>query len=108
MDDKELYRQILGVIAPWEIDRIDLNMDQDRVDIYVEWPYLQDGICPECERACKIHDRREERVWRHLDTCQLKTFIHCRIPRVVCPEHKTKTMEVPWAEEMSRFTRQFE
>ncbi len=108
MDDKELYRQILGVIAPWEINRIDLNMDQDRVDIYVEWPYLQDGICPECERACKIHDRREERVWRHLDTCQLKTFIHCRIPRVVCPEHKTKTMEVPWAEEMSRFTRQFE
>ena len=108
MDDKELYRQILGVIAPWEIDRIELNMDQDRVDIYVEWPYLQDGICPECERACKIHDRREERVWRHLDTCQLKTFIHCHIPRVVCPEHKTKTMEVPWAEEMSRFTRQFE
>ena len=108
MDDKELYRQILGIVTPWEISKIDLAMDQDRVDIYLEWPYLQDGVCPECGRSCKIHDRREERVWRHLDTCQLKTFIHCRIPRVVCPEHKTKTMEVPWAEEMSRFTRQFE
>lgn len=108
MDDKELYRQILGVVTPWDISKIDLDMEQDRVDIYLEWPYLQDGVCPECGKQCKIHDRREERVWRHLDTCQLKTFIHCRIPRVTCPEHKTKTMEVPWAEEMSRFTRQFE
>lgn len=108
MDDKELYRQILGVVAPWEIGRIELQMEKDRVDIYLEWPYLKDGTCPECGKECKVHDRREERVWRHLDTCQLKTVIHCRIPRVRCAEHKTKTMEVPWAEDMSRFTRQFE
>lgn len=108
MDDKELYRQILGVVAPWKIEKIELKMDNDRVDIYLEWPYGTDGICPECGKVCKIHDRREERDWRHLDTCQLKTFIHCRIPRVKCSEHKTKTMEVPWAEDMSRFTRQFE
>jgi len=44
---------------------------------------------------CKIHDCREERIWRHLDTFQLKTFIHCSTPRVKCSEHKTKTMEVP-------------
>ena len=108
MDDKELYRQILGVVAPWEIENIDLDMEKDRVDIYLQWPYKQEGICPECGKSCKIHDRREERIWRHLDTCQLKTFIHCRIPRVKCEEHKTKTMEVPYAEDMSRFTRQFE
>jgi hypothetical protein len=90
MDDKELYRQILGVVAPWEIGRIELQMEKDRVDIYLEWPYLKDGTCPECGKECKVHDRREERVWRHLDTCQLKTVIHCRIPRVICDEHKTK------------------
>lgn len=108
MDDKELYRQILGVVAPWEIIKIDLDMEQDRVDIYLKWPYLQDGTCPECRKTCKVHDRRKERTWRHLDTCQLKTFIHCRMPRVKCDEHKTITMSVPWAEDMSRFTRQFE
>ncbi len=108
MDDKELYRQILGVVAPWEIKQIELKMDQDRVDIYLEWPHLHDGVCPECKKGCKIHDRRKERIWRHLDTCQLKTFIHCKMPRVKCPEHKTKTMKVPWSEEMSHFTRQFE
>jgi len=108
MDDKELYRQILGVVAPWKIKEIKLEIDNDRVDIYLEWPYLTDGTCPECGKTCKIHDRREERIWRHLDTCQLKTFIHCSTPRVKCTEHKTKTMEVPWAEDMSRFTKQFE
>lgn len=108
MDDKELYRQILGIVAPWEIKSIDLKMGKERVDIYLEWPYQTDGTCPKCGKTCKIHDRREERVWRHLDTCQLKTFIHCSTPRVKCPEHKTITMEVPWAEDMSRFTKQFE
>ena len=38
----------------------------------------------------------------------MKTFIHCQIPRTDCTEHKIKTMKVPWAEEMSRFTLQFE
>ena len=108
MNDKELYRQILGVVAPWKIETIDLDMDKNQVDIYLKWPYLTDGTCPECGKICKIHDRREERIWRHLDTCQLKTFIHCNTPRVKCSEHKTKTMEVPWAEDMSRFTKQFE
>ena len=68
----------------------------------------ENGICPECDSVCKIHDRGKERTWRHLDTCQLKTFIHCQIPRTDCTEHKIKTMKVPWAEEMSRFTLQFE
>ncbi len=59
MDDKELYRQILGVVVPWEVKQIDLKIDQNMVDIYLEWPYLQDGVCPECEKECKIHDRGE-------------------------------------------------
>jgi len=35
MDDKELYRQILEVVAPWEIETIELDMDKNRVDIYL-------------------------------------------------------------------------
>ncbi len=41
MNDKKLYKQILGVVTPWEIKQIDLKMDQGRVDIYLEWPYLE-------------------------------------------------------------------
>ena len=108
MNDKELYRQILGVVSPWEISRIELNMAKQQVDIYLEYPTLLEGPCPKCGKMCKVHDKRETRVWRHLDTCQLRTFIHCRIPRIKCKEHKTLTLEVPWAEEMSHFTKLFE
>jgi len=108
MNDKELYRQILGVVSPWEITRIDLNMDKQQVDVFLECPSLSEGICPKCGKLCKVHDRREERIWRHLDTCQLRTFIHCRIPRIKCEDHKTLTIEVPWAAEMGHFTKLFE
>jgi len=46
MDDKELYRQILGVVSPWEIKRIELEMDRGQVEIYLEWPYSKEVICP--------------------------------------------------------------
>lgn len=36
------------------------------------------------------------------------TYIHCRIPRIKCSDHGVLSIEVPWAEEMSRFTRLFE
>lgn len=49
-------------------------------------------------------DHAEERTWRHLDTCQFKTFIHASIPRVDCPEHGVRQAKVPWAEPKSRFT----
>ncbi len=46
----------------------------------------------------------EERIGRHLDTCQFQTFIHARIPRVDCPEHGARQANVFWAEPGSRFT----
>jgi transposase len=108
MDDKELYRQILGVVAPWEIRKIDLDMSKQEVHIFIEYPLPSEGTCPKCGKICKVHDKREERIWRHLDTCQLRTFIHCQTPRIICSEHKTITMDVPWSSNMSRFTNQFE
>lgn len=113
MEDKTLYQQILGIQAPWEIVRVDLNVAGKRVDLYVEWPRHISAPCPECQaigqaKSYPIHDRRQERAWRHLDTCQMKTIIHCKIPRVSCPEHGVKTITVSWAENHSRFTILFE
>jgi transposase len=108
MDDKELYRQILGIVEPWKIAEIRLEISKQEVHIYLEYPAQKTGVCPTCRKECKIHDKREERSWRHLDTCQLKTFIHCRIPRVVCQDHKIVTMNVPWSSDQSRFTNLFE
>jgi len=43
-----------------------------------------------------------------LDTMQFRTILHCRIPRVKCPTHGVRSVEVSWAEDYSRFTALFE
>ncbi len=64
--------------------------------------------CPECKKQLSCYDHGEERQWRHLDSCQFKTILIGRVPRVECPEHGVKSVAVPWAEPHSRFTIMFE
>ena len=90
MQDRELYRQLMGLQEPWKVTEVKVDFEGLKVDVWVEWSLEQQGVCPECGVACRIYDHREERQWRHLDTMQFQTIVHCRIPRVNCPEHGTK------------------
>lgn len=107
MDVSEHYGQLLGLHSPWSISDVDLDMANHRVDITIE--YADDeGPCPECGAVSPKHDDREARTWRHLDTMQFATYLHCRVPRVRCQEHGAKTLTTPWAGKNSRFTLMFE
>lgn len=104
MRDTDLYGQILGIKSPWFVDNVELKIGEGRVDIHLAH---QPGVlwaCPECGKELSCRDHAEERTWRHLDTCQLKTFLHARIPRVACPEHGVTQVVIPWAEPRGRFT----
>jgi transposase len=108
MQDKELYEHLLGIKTPWGVKRIDLNLAEKRVNVWVghgegiRWP------CPDCKTNLPTYDHAEERAWRHLDSCAFQTYLHARIPRVECPEHAIAQVRVPWAEPHSRFTVLFE
>ena len=104
MRDTDLYRQILGLQAPWFVDHVDLDVAKGRVDIWLEHEAGARWACAQCARELACRDHAEERVWRHLDTCQFGTFVHARIPRVECPEHGVVQVSVPWAQPRSRFT----
>jgi transposase len=108
MRDTRLYRALLGLEAPWTVARVELDVKQRRVDVYAEHGKLMSWPCPKCEAACGLHDHDEQRTWRHLDSCQFKTFLHARIPRVRCDEHGVLQVRVPWAEPGGRFTALFE
>ena len=104
MKDTDLYSRILGLSDPWFFADVELDTAGGRVDVHVDhaagvrWP------CPICGRELACRDHAEPRVWRHLDTCQFKTFLRARVPRVECPEHGVLQVKVPWAEAKGRFT----
>jgi len=106
--DRELYWYLLGLKSPWTVRQVSLDIKGRRVDVWAEHPEGQFWGCPECSKGLAVYDHSEERIWRHLDSCQCQTYLHARIPRVDCPEHGVRQVSVPWAESKSRFTRMFE
>jgi transposase len=108
MDSVELYRQLLGLTAPWTVERVELDMAKQHVEVHVGHPAGQHFACPECGRELGVYDHLAERVWRHLDSCQFRTYLHARAPRVSCPEHGVHQVTLPWAQAGSRFTNLFE
>jgi transposase len=106
MKDIALYQQILGIVAPWRVSAVNLDLPGGKVTVDVE--HSQSCFrCPLCQAKASIHDHRMK-VWRTLDSCQLETYIQARVPRIKCPEHGVVMVEVPWAERGSRFTAIFE
>jgi transposase len=107
MDDRTLYATLLGLTSPWKVEKVELKLKEGEVHVWVGLPPEQLWVCPECHERAPIHDYRG-RVWRHLDTFQYKTLLHARIPRLNCPNHGIRQLQVPWAEDRSRFTALFE
>lgn len=108
MDSVELYRQLLGLTTPWTVERVDLDIAKQHVEVHVGHAPGQRFACPECGRELAVYDHLAERVWRHLDSCQFLTYLHARAPRVSCPEHGVHQVRLPWAQAGSRFTSLFE
>lgn len=104
MQDIDLYRQILGIHSPWQVESVQLDVPNGQVDIFLSHEKGVKWACPTCGDALPCYDHVEERAWRHLDTCQFKTVLHTRLPRVCCPKHGTLRVNVPWAEMKGRFT----
>ncbi len=71
--------------------------------IYVEVEYSKPDIVI-AGKHFPIYDFRPERVWRHLDMWQYKTYIKARIPRCKLPDGKYASVQVPWADAGERMT----
>ena len=97
MRDKDLYKQILGIQAPWMVTEVELSMAAGEVAVHVAHDTGVRLTCSHCGYPGPGYDHRS-RTWRHLDTCQFKTLIVATVPRVTCPTHGVVTVQVPWLE----------
>ena len=103
MQDRDLYARILGLVDPWQVRDVEIDVKGEEVRVTVAPKVHATFACPECNKPCPGYDARP-RSWRHLDTCQFRTILVADVPRVNCAEHGVKQVSVPWAEPGSGFT----
>jgi len=108
MRDTDLYRHLLGIEDPWFVHEVKLDIQAQRVDVWVNHPEGTKWPCPDCGAIGPLYDHAVERVWRHLDSCQFQTFLHARPPRIHCAKHGVRQIRLTWAEPHARFTVLFE
>ncbi len=110
MNDHQIFAAALGILPPWTVDQVDFQLESELkrvLHIHLDFPPGTLFPCPECGQLCKLHDT-EEKTWRHLNFFQHETYIHARVPRTRCDDHKIKLITVPWARPSSGFSLLFE
>jgi hypothetical protein len=60
MEDRELYRRILGVENPWRVASVDLQLAPREVHIHPDHEDLPAWPCAECGAPCKLYDHQAQ------------------------------------------------
>jgi len=99
----------LGLQQPWEITGqiLDTGKTPHELRLIIGAKRGAKYPCPVCGKLCSAHDFKEM-TWRHLNFFQHHCYITAKVPRINCPEHGVKRVNIPWARKGSRFTMLFE
>lgn len=101
MATTELLEKILLPINDlWHVE--DVLIKEEEKSVYVHLSYKLDFV----EFAgvhYSIYDYRHERIWRHLDLWQYKTYLTARIPRYKIG-NEIRSLGVSWADAGERLT----
>lgn len=101
---EELFTLALNLQEPWKVTKIEFNKEERQLDLWIDFESGSKFECPECgEKGRSVHDT-SDKIWRHLNFFQNKTYLHCRVPRVNCERCGVHQVRVPWAREQSGFT----
>ena len=105
LSQEDLFKLALNLQDPWYIRSIEFNNEERRLDLYIDFETGSRFKCANCKTENNsIHDTKD-RVWRHLNFFQFKTYIHARVPRTECQKCGTiRLIDVPWARRSTGFT----
>ena len=103
--NEDLLKLALNLQDPWYIKSIEFSNAKKRIDINIDFTAGSRFECPLCKTPNNsIHDTKN-RVWRHLNFFQFKTYIHARGPRTKCQNcGSIRLIDVPWARRSAGFT----
>jgi len=78
MDESGLFTAALGLTPPWRVSQVEFDLEQTRLDLYLDFPRGARFACPAkgCgRRECPVHDTAAK-TWRHMDFFEHKAFLH--------------------------------
>jgi transposase len=109
MNELGLFTLALGLSKPWQVVDLKFSKEEGRLDLWLDFVKGARFACPSCQETQEgeVHDTLD-RTWRHLNFFQYETYLHARVPRVLCGKCGVKQVEVPWARPGSGFTLLFE
>lgn len=107
MNDKKLYTAVLGIEQPWRVVDVDGDFQLGKVTVMLALRSNARLFCPICGKRASRYDKKMKQ-WRHLDSCEYRTYVQAEVPRVSCTEHGVNQIQVPWSEARSRYTGVFE
>ncbi len=104
---KDFFNLLLDFGDEWVITHVESNHQTH--EAFLDLKYVSDYYeDPTTLSSTKLYDYSELRVWRHLDILHYKSYIRCRIPRVLCSDGKVRQIAVGWADKHDRHTFNFE
>jgi len=99
----------LQLEEPWFIESIHFDAEKREVHIHVGIREGAQFVCPHCgAQTTRNGYEPRERVWRHCDCFFYKTYVHCRRPRILCPNCGAVQVSAPFERKNCRFTFSFE
>jgi transposase len=107
MFTENFFNLLLNFENDWVVKRVETDFIKGEIQLHIEClaKQIEDD---ETGYICSVYDYAPERIWRHLDTMQYKTFIVCRLPRITTNAGKVKTINPGWASGYDRHTYLFE
>lgn len=90
-----------GVTQPWKVESVEVGLEKMTVEVGLGiergWEREVEGV-----KIGAISDRMKERRWKLLDSCQFRTVLIAREPRVQLGDGRVVGVGVPWAAAFSR------
>lgn len=102
-----LFTKLLQLEDGWFVESVETDFKQEEIYIQIEC-VLDELEDTETGELCRVYDHAPVREWRHLDTMQYRTFLRCKLPRILTSSGKVKTVQPNWASDYGRNTHLFE
>lgn len=104
---KDFLNKLSDFGEDWIITGLELDEYKQEAIIDLEYKGSEYND-PETEEVCSLYDHAPERIWRHLDLWNCKTYIRAKIPRVKTKSGEIKTIRLGWSDKHDRHTYEFE